>query len=99
MPSVVRLWEQRELTARCRVDGLREEADRINTEPAVAEREWNEWAIARSHTGEVLARAATMPTALMPPRIRRVAVNCRRRPGPRRRREVPQRCGRLPDTA
>jgi hypothetical protein len=51
----VGLLEQRELTARRRVDELREEADRIRAELAVAEREWNEWVIARSRVGEVLA--------------------------------------------
>lgn len=55
MPSVVGLLEQRELTARRRVDDLREEADRLQTELPVAEREWNEWVIARSRVGEVLA--------------------------------------------
>ncbi|MFJ1709838.1 hypothetical protein [Kitasatospora sp. NPDC088346] len=55
MPSVVGLLEQRELTARRRVDALREEADRIHAELDVAEREWNEWVIARSRVGEVLA--------------------------------------------
>lgn len=55
MPSVVGLLEQRELTARRRVDDLREEADRLRAEPAMAEREWNEWGIARSRVGEVLA--------------------------------------------
>ncbi|MFB7336102.1 hypothetical protein ACFC00_31490 [Streptomyces adustus] len=40
MPSVVGLLEQHELAARCRVDGLREEADRIQAELAVAELEW-----------------------------------------------------------
>ncbi|MFJ2847806.1 hypothetical protein ACIPD2_40325 [Streptomyces griseofuscus] len=54
MPSVVGLLEQREVAARRRVDGLREEADRIQAELAVAEREWQEWAIARSRVGEVL---------------------------------------------
>jgi hypothetical protein len=54
MPSVVGLLEQREVAARRRVDELREEADRIQAELAVAEREWNEWAIARSWVGEVL---------------------------------------------
>jgi hypothetical protein len=57
MPSVVGLLEQRELGARRRVDELREEADRIQAELAVAEREWEEWAIARSRVGEVLAPA------------------------------------------
>jgi len=55
MPSVVGLLEQRELTARRRVDELREEADRIHAELDVAEREWNEWVIARSRVGEVLS--------------------------------------------
>ncbi|MEU3283119.1 hypothetical protein ABZ698_40060, partial [Streptomyces antibioticus] len=55
MPSVVGLLEQRELGARRRVDELREEANRIQAELAVAEREWKEWAIARSRVGEVLA--------------------------------------------
>jgi hypothetical protein len=57
MPSVVGLLEQRELGARRRVDELREEADRIQAELAVAEREWREWAIARSRVGEVLVPA------------------------------------------
>jgi hypothetical protein len=55
MPSVVGLLEQRELGARRRVDELREEADRVQAELAVAEREWKEWVIARSRVGEVLA--------------------------------------------
>ncbi|MFJ3840622.1 hypothetical protein ACIPY6_34650 [Streptomyces sp. NPDC090054] len=54
MPSVVGLLEQRELGARRRVDELREEADRVQAELAVAEREWEEWVIARSRVGEVL---------------------------------------------
>ncbi|MFE9574714.1 hypothetical protein ACFYMW_40505 [Streptomyces sp. NPDC006692] len=55
MPSVVGLLEQHELAARRRVDGLREEADRIQAELAVAEQEWQEWAIARRRVGTVLA--------------------------------------------
>ncbi|GAB2722783.1 hypothetical protein [Kitasatospora kifunensis] len=55
MPSVVGLLEQRELTARRRVDELREEADRIQAELAVAEQDWKEWVIARSRVGQVLA--------------------------------------------
>ncbi|WP_377266756.1 hypothetical protein [Peterkaempfera sp. SMS 1(5)a] len=55
MPSVVGLLEQRELIARRRMDELREEADRIQAELVVVEREWNEWVIARSRVGEVLA--------------------------------------------
>jgi len=58
MPSVVGLLEQREVTARRRVDELREEADRIAAELAVAEQDWKEWVIARSRVGEVLAPGA-----------------------------------------
>jgi hypothetical protein len=55
MPSVVGLLEQHELAARRRVDGLREEADRIQAELAAAEQEWQEWVIARRRVGTVLA--------------------------------------------
>ncbi|MFH8776181.1 hypothetical protein [Streptomyces sp. NPDC017958] len=55
MPSVVGLLEQRELAARRRVDGLREEADRIQAELAAAEQEWQGWSIARRRVGTVLA--------------------------------------------
>jgi hypothetical protein len=55
MPSVVGLLEQHELSARRRVDGLREEADRIQAELAAAEQEWQERAIARRRVGTVLA--------------------------------------------
>ncbi|MEW1804426.1 hypothetical protein ACIGO7_23690 [Streptomyces virginiae] len=55
MPSVVGLLERREAVARRRVDGLREEADRIQAELAVAEREWQEWVIARRRVDTVLA--------------------------------------------
>ena len=55
MPSVVGLLEQHELAARRRVDGLREEADLIQAELAVAELEWQEWAIARRRVDAVLA--------------------------------------------
>ncbi|KOV49885.1 hypothetical protein ADL00_45220 [Streptomyces sp. AS58] len=55
MPSVVGLLEQHELAARRRVDGLREEADRIQAELATAEQEWQEWAIARKRVDTVLA--------------------------------------------
>ncbi|MGW4047457.1 hypothetical protein [Streptomyces sp. NPDC004721] len=57
MPSVVGLLEQRELVARRRVEELREEAERVQAELAVAERDWKEWAIARSRVGELLAPA------------------------------------------
>ncbi|WWM33709.1 hypothetical protein QD712_24940 [Streptomyces acidiscabies] len=55
MPSVVGVLEQRELTARRRVDALREGADRIQAELVAAEREWNEWVIARSRVDQVLS--------------------------------------------
>jgi hypothetical protein len=55
MPSVVGLLEQHELAARRRVDGLREEADRIQAELAAAEVEWQEWVIARRRVDTVLA--------------------------------------------
>lgn len=54
MPSVVGLLEEHELAARRRVDGLREEADRIQAELAAAEQEWQEWVIARRRVGTVL---------------------------------------------
>jgi hypothetical protein len=55
MPSVVGLLEQHELAARRRVDGLREEADRIQAQLAAAELEWQEWTIARRRVDTVLA--------------------------------------------
>ncbi|MEU9062417.1 hypothetical protein AB0D13_27010 [Streptomyces sp. NPDC048430] len=55
MPSVVGLLEQHELAARRHVDGLREEADRIQAELAAAEQEWLEWTIARERVGAVLS--------------------------------------------
>ncbi|MER6146061.1 hypothetical protein ABT174_39650 [Streptomyces sparsogenes] len=55
MPSVAGLLGQREFTARRSVDELREEADRIHAELDVAEREENEWVIACSRVGEVMA--------------------------------------------
>ncbi|MFG2409899.1 hypothetical protein ACGFR8_37390 [Streptomyces brevispora] len=55
MPSVVGLLEQHELAARRRVDGLREEVDRIQAELARAEQEWLEWTIARERVGAVLS--------------------------------------------
>jgi hypothetical protein len=58
MPSVVGLLEQHELAARRRVDGLREEADRIQAELAAAEVEWQEWTVARRRVDAVLAPGA-----------------------------------------
>ncbi|WP_374193118.1 hypothetical protein [Streptomyces sp. CRPSP2-6A1] len=55
MPSVVGLLEQYELAARRRVDGLLEEADRVQAELAAAEQDWQEWAIARRPVDTVLA--------------------------------------------
>ncbi|MFD5491749.1 hypothetical protein ACFWH4_02110 [Streptomyces sp. NPDC127091] len=59
MPSVVGLLEEHELAARRRVDGLREEADRIQAELAAAELEWQEWVIARRRVDTVLAPAGS----------------------------------------
>ncbi|MEE1804962.1 hypothetical protein [Streptomyces sp. BE133] len=42
MPSIAGLLEQQEVAARRRVDGLREEADRIQAEVAAAEQEGQE---------------------------------------------------------
>ncbi|MEU8521226.1 hypothetical protein [Streptomyces sp. NPDC048577] len=61
MPSVVGLLEQHELAARRRVDGLREEADRIQAELAAAEQEWLEWTIARERVGAVLSAPGGCP--------------------------------------
>ncbi|MEU6656179.1 hypothetical protein ABZ904_44330 [Streptomyces sp. NPDC046900] len=61
MPSVVGLLEQRELVARRRVDGLREEADRVQAELAEAGREWQEWVIARRWVATVLASGGSAP--------------------------------------
>ncbi|RRR85972.1 hypothetical protein [Streptomyces sp. RP5T] len=61
MPSVVGLLEQHELAARRRVDGLREEADRIQAELATAEQEWLEWTIARERVGAVLSAQGGSP--------------------------------------
>lgn len=55
MASVVGLLEERELAARERVEGLREEADRVLAELAKAETDWQEWLIARQRVGEVLS--------------------------------------------
>ncbi len=55
MPSAVGLLEQHELSARCRVVGLREEADRIQAEPAAAEQECQGWAIVCRRVDTVLA--------------------------------------------
>ena len=44
--------DQDDLKCRGRVDGLREEADRIQAEPAAAELERQEWVIARRRVDE-----------------------------------------------
>ncbi|MFJ5811096.1 hypothetical protein [Streptomyces sp. NPDC093093] len=66
MPSVSGLLEERELSARRRVEGLREEADRVQAELVVAEQDWKEWVIARSRVGEVLGAG---DAARIPPRV------------------------------
>lgn len=55
MVSVVGLVEDRELLARVRVEGLREEAERVLAELAQAETDWQEWLIARQRVDEVLS--------------------------------------------
>ncbi|MFI6645327.1 hypothetical protein [Streptomyces sp. NPDC050504] len=55
MPSAVGLVEEHELAGRRRVDGLSEEADRIQAELAAAAQEWQEWVIARRRVSTVLA--------------------------------------------
>ncbi|WP_035844105.1 hypothetical protein [Kitasatospora azatica] len=62
MASVVGLLEERELAARERVEGLREEADRVLAELAEAETDWQEWLIARQRVGEVLSVPRTRET-------------------------------------
>jgi len=62
MPSVVGLLEEHELAARRRVDGLREEADRIQAELAAAEQEWQEWTVARKRVDAVLAPGSSADT-------------------------------------
>ncbi|MEU6367428.1 hypothetical protein ABZ876_17245 [Streptomyces sp. NPDC046931] len=74
MPSVVGLLEQHELAARRRVDGLREEADRIQAELAAAEEEWQEWTIARRRVGVLLSAPADAGTAGEAPAPVTVAV-------------------------
>lgn len=66
MPSVVGLLEQHELAARPRVDGLREEADRVQAELAVAEQEWQERAIARRRVGTVLPQTTATSLTMRP---------------------------------
>jgi hypothetical protein len=64
MPSVVGLLEQRELAARRRVEGLREEADRIRAELAEAEDDWQEWVIASSAGPPVRTLSGTTDRAM-----------------------------------
>lgn len=92
MPSVVGLLEQHELAARRRVDGLREEADRIHAELAVAEQEWQEWAIARKRSMRCWVRTMAPPPTRRSPRIRGMRTSSRR-PGMRRSRSRRCRCG------
>ncbi|MFF5767787.1 hypothetical protein ACFY8F_35395 [Streptomyces tanashiensis] len=55
MASVVGLLEEREPAAWERVEGLREEADRVLAALADAETDWQEWVIAWQRVGEVLS--------------------------------------------
>jgi hypothetical protein len=82
MPSVVGLLEQHERAARRRVDELREEADRIQAELATAEREWEEWAIARRRVDAVLARDGDTATSVKADRVPREMEVPSARPGP-----------------
>ncbi|WP_439811933.1 hypothetical protein [Streptomyces sp. P9-2] len=63
MPSIIGLLEQQEHAARRRVDGLREEADRVQAELAAAEEELREWLIARRRVDTVLAPAGAAGAA------------------------------------
>jgi hypothetical protein len=65
--SVVGLLEARELAARERVEGLREEADRVLAELAEAETDWEGWVIARQRVGEVLAAPPEWEVAVAAP--------------------------------
>lgn len=67
MASVVGLLEARELAARERVEGLREEADRVLAELAEAETDWEGWVIARQRVGEVLAAPPEREVAVAAP--------------------------------
>ncbi|MGW3399543.1 hypothetical protein [Streptomyces hydrogenans] len=61
MPSVVGQLEEHELAARRRLDGLCEEADRIQAELATAEQEWLERTIDRKRGGAVLSAPGGSP--------------------------------------
>lgn len=67
MASVVGLLEDRELAARVRVEGLREEADRVLAELAQAETDWQEWLIARPRVDEVLSAPQRSETGAVGP--------------------------------
>lgn len=63
MPSVLGLLEERELAARERVEGLREEADRVLAALAEAETDWEGWVVARQRVGQVLSAPQAVPAA------------------------------------
>ncbi|MDX3231824.1 hypothetical protein [Streptomyces sp. ME19-01-6] len=67
MASVVGLLEERELAARERVEGLREEADRVLAALAEAETDWQEWLIARQRVSEVLTAPRRPETGVVAP--------------------------------
>lgn len=67
MASVVGLLEERELAARERVEGLREEADRVLAALAEAETDWQEWLITRQRVGEVLSAPRPVEAGLEGP--------------------------------
>lgn len=63
MPSVLGLLEERELAARERVEGLREEADRVLATLAEAETDWEGCVVARQRVGQVLSAPQAEPAA------------------------------------
>lgn len=67
MASVLGLLEERELAARERVEGLREQADRLLAELAEAEADWQKWLIARQCVGEVLSVPRPLETGMAAP--------------------------------
>jgi hypothetical protein len=63
MPSVMGLLEEEERAARRRVEGLREQTDRLLVELNEAETDWQELVIAQQRVGRVLAGRHRTETA------------------------------------
>ncbi|MFI6449778.1 hypothetical protein [Kitasatospora sp. NPDC050543] len=76
MPSVLGLLEERELAARERVDGLREEADRVLAELAEAETDWEDWVVARQRVGQVLSAPRAEPAAKVDSESPQTSATC-----------------------